>query len=144
EHYQQFKDILGQYKLSSRAKNATKNIKLVLLLAPTSGGKNTIIRHQLATGRYYFIVSDTTRPPRKNDGIMEISGREYWFRTEKEMLKDLKAGELLEAEIIHNQQVSGISIRELEKAQKQGKIAITDIELMGAHNIRTVKPDTVI
>jgi len=59
------------------------------------------------------------------------------------MLADLKAGELLEAEIIHDQQVSGISIRELEKAQAAGKVAITDVDLEGAHNIVKIKPDTL-
>jgi guanylate kinase len=115
-----------------------------LLLAPTSAGKNTIIRHQAETGRYLYVVSDTTRPPRENDGVMEQNGREYWFRSEEQMLADLQSGELLEAELIHNQQVSGISIRELEKAKKEGKIAITDVDLKGVHNIIKAKPDTVV
>jgi guanylate kinase len=119
-------------------------LKLVLMLAPTSGGRNTIIRHQLATGRYYYIISDTTRPPRENDGVMEQNGSEYWFRTEEELLADLQAGEFLEAEIIHGQQVSGISIRELEKAQKANKTAITDVDIEGIHNVVKAKPDTIV
>jgi len=142
QHYKEFEDILKTYTPSERALQATKNLKLVLLIAATSTGKNTIIRHQLETGRYYNLVSDTTRPPRRNDGIMEQNGREYWFRSEEEMLADLNAGELLEAELIHGQQISGISIRELEKAQKEGKIAITDVDPAGIHNIMNVKPDT--
>jgi guanylate kinase len=58
-------------------------------------------------------------------------------------LADLKAGEFLEAEIIHDQQVSGISIRELEKARDQQKIAITDIDLEGMHNVLRDKTDTI-
>ena len=57
------------------------------------------------------------------------------------MLADLQAGALLEAELIHGQQVSGISIRELEKAQREGKIAITDVDPAGIHNIMKAKPD---
>jgi len=143
KHYLEFKAILDNYQVSERAKLATKDLRLVLLVAPTSAGKNTIIRHQLETGRYYNLVSDTTREPRLNDGVMEQNGQEYWFRSEEEMLADLKAGELLEAEIIHDQQVSGISIRELEKAQAAGKVAITDVDLEGAHNIVKIKPDTL-
>lgn len=142
EHYQEFKDVLEKYQVSERALQATKNLRLVVLVAPTSAGKNTIIRHQIGTGRYYNLVSDTTRPPRENDGVMEKNGREYWFRTEDEMLADLRAGELLEGEIIHKQQVSGISIRELEKAQREGKTAITDVDPEGVHNIMRIKPDT--
>lgn len=143
QHYSEFKEVLDNYQVSERAQQATKDLRLVLLVAPTSAGKNTIIRHQLETGRYYNLVSDTTRPPRQNDGVMEQDGKEYWFRTEDQMLADLKAGELLEAELIHKQQVSGVSIRELEKAQKAGKIAITDVDPEGVHNIMTIKPDTI-
>jgi guanylate kinase len=143
KHYQEFKSQLENYHASEHAKQIIKNLRLVLLVAPTSAGKNTIIRHQLATGRYHHIISDTTRPPRINDGIMEQNGREYWFRTEEDMLADIKAGKFLEAEILHNQQVSGISIRELEKAEKEGKIAINDVEVEGVRNILSVKPDTV-
>jgi guanylate kinase len=143
QHYQEFKDVLEKYQVSPRAQRAIADLKLVLMLAPTSGGRNTIIKHQIDTGRYYYIISDTTRPPRKNDGVMEQNGKEYWFRSEEELLADLKAGEFLEAELIHGQQVSGISIRELEKAQKAGKTAITDVDVEGIHNVVRAKPDTV-
>jgi guanylate kinase len=94
------------------------------------------------TGEYHFIVSDTTRKPRKNNGVMEQNGLEYWFRPEKEILEDLRAGKFLEAAIIHNQQVSGISLRELEIARDQGKVAVNEIEIVGARNIMASKPDT--
>ncbi len=142
KNYSQFEEVLKNYHASEHAKEVLKDLKLVLLLAPTAGGRNTVIRHQTKTGKYYYIVSDTTRLPRLNDGVMEENGKEYWFRTEEEMLTDLKAGEYLEAELIHGQQVSGISIRELEKARAQKKIAITDIELKGMHHIMQEKPDT--
>jgi guanylate kinase len=142
KHHSQFQEILSKYDVSESAKQALAEIKLVLLIAPTSAGKNTIIRRQLQTGRYYFIVSDTTRPPRENDGVMEQNGREYWFRTEEEMINDLKNGEYLEAEIIHGQKVSGISIRELKKDHVQHKIAITDVDLKGMHHVMRAKPDT--
>jgi guanylate kinase len=74
--------------------------------------------------------------------VPEENGREYWFRSEEAILEDLKAGEFLEAEIIHDQQVSGISIREMERAKAEGRIAITDIELQGMHNVVRAKPDT--
>jgi guanylate kinase len=143
KHYQEFQDILEDYVTSERAKQVLQNMQLVLLIAATSSGKNTIIQHLIESGKYYYIVSDTTRQPRENDGVLEQNGKEYWFRTEEEVLADLKAGEYLEAEIIHGQQVSGISIRELEKAQVQGKIAITDIDLQGVHNVIKAKTDAI-
>ncbi|MBA3757350.1 hypothetical protein H0X09_00565 [Candidatus Saccharibacteria bacterium] len=144
QRYKEFKFALASYRISERAKSEITDLRLVLLIAPTSGGRNTIIRRLLTDGGYHYIVSDTTRKPRINDGILEQNGREYWFRTEEEMLADLQTGEYLEAELIHGQQVSGISIRELKKAKKQNKIGITDIDLDGVHNVIKVKPDTII
>jgi guanylate kinase len=142
KYHQEFKAILAHYHMSDEAKQAIEDLRLVLLIAPTSGGRNTTIRHLLFTGSYHYIVSDTTRPPRINDGVLEQNGEEYWFRSEEEILNDLKAGQYLEAELIHNQQVSGISIRELKKAKTEGKIAVTDVDLEGLHNVIKVKPDT--
>src|SRR5690606_19428551 len=74
----------------------------------------------------------TTRNPRKNNGILERDGVEYWFKTESSMLKGLKNGEYLEAEIIHRQQVSGTSIDELKKADSASEVPIGEIEVNGA------------
>lgn len=131
----EFRDVLDTYEMSDNSREILKRAKLVLLVAPTSAGRNTIIRELLKTGDYHFIVSDTTRQPRVNDGVPEQNGVEYWFRSEEAVLKDLRAGAYLEAAIIHNQQVSGISIYELETALNKEKIAITDIEIVGVENI---------
>ncbi len=87
------------------------------------------------------MVSDTTRHPRENNGVLEQNGHEYWFRTEEEVLVDVKAGNFLEAAVIHGQQVSGISVRELVRARDEARIAITDIEINGVHNVIHAKPD---
>lgn len=144
KNIEQFREILKTYHTSERAHKIIEDLRLVLLIAPTAGGRNTIIQRLLSTGRYHYIVSDTTRPPRKNDGVMEMNGREYWFRTEEEVLADLQTGEFLEAEILHNQQISGISIRELEKAKNEGKIAVTDVDIEGIHNVLKAKPETEV
>ncbi len=143
-HLSEFNDILSTYSVSPRALKVLNLTKLVLLIAPSASGRNTLITKLLTTGKYNFIVSDTTRKPRSNNGVMEKNGREYWFRSEDEFLNDLKQGEYLEAEVIHNQQVSGISIRELEKASLANKISVTDIDIGGVRNILKAKPDVTI
>lgn len=143
ERLEEFQKVLADYKVSAASKRILKQTPLVMLAAPTSIGRNTIIRQLVQTGDYHFIVSDTTRKPRVNDGVPEQDGVEYWFRSETEVLADLQKGKFLEAAIIHNQQVSGISIRELEAAKGEGKIAITDIEIVGVHNVMDAKPDTI-
>jgi len=139
----EFRKILADYHLSEAAKKTLERTKLVLLVGPSSSGRNTIINELLTTGMYHPIVSDTTRQPRRNNGVMEQNGREYWFRTEQEILDDLRDGNFLEAAIIHNQQVSGISMRELAVAADEGKMAINEIEIVGADNIFAAKPDAL-
>lgn len=138
---EQFKDLLKGYKISEHGQAVLQRTKLLLLAGVTSSGRNTVVNELLKTGDYYYIVSDTTRKPRINHGRLEQSGKEYWFKTEQEVLNGLRGGEYLEAAVIHDQQVSGISIRELELAAKQGKIATTDIEIVGVASIIAVKPD---
>jgi guanylate kinase len=119
--------------VSEAAKQIMKNTKLVLLVGPTSSGRNTIINELLKSGEYHYIISDTTRQPRVNNGLLEQNGREYWFRSEEEVLEDLRKGEFLEAAIIHNQQVSGIT-------SEDNKVAINEIETVGADNIHKINP----
>lgn len=138
-----FQSLLADYKLSKSALHTLSQTRLVLLVAPTSSGRNRLIRELLKTDDYYYIVSDTTRKPRINDGVMEQSGVEYWFRTEAEVLADIQNGQYLEAAVIHQQQVSGISIRELQRASDLAKIAITDAEVAGIDNAIKLKPDTL-
>lgn len=144
EHLPEFTELLAHHRISDRAKNILPHTQLVLLVAPTSTGRNTVIKELLKTGNYHYLVSDTTRHPRVNNGVLEQNGREYWFRSEDEVLQELKNGEFLEAAIVHNQQVSGISMRELEQSHAEGKCAITDIEVVGAETIHHLKPDTII
>lgn len=142
-HLTEFQKVLADYHTSSSSKKILNDTKLALLVAPTSSGRNTIMRELVKTDEYHYIVSDTTRRPRKNDGVMEQNGVEYWFRSEGDILNDLRDGKFLEAAIIHNQQVSGISVRELKKAHEQHKVALTDIEIAGVETIIQQKPDTM-
>lgn len=139
----EFQEVLKHYHISESSREILGCAKLVLLVAPSAGGRNTIIRELLKTDDYYFVVSDTTRTPRVNNGVLEQNGKEYWFRTEDDLLSDLREGKFLEAEIIHGQQISGISVRELQKAYGQNKIAITDVDIGGISNILAAKPDTI-
>jgi len=138
-----FQAALANFHLSEAAQQTLVQTKLVLLVAPSASGRNTLINDLMKTGDYHYIVSDTTRKPRINNGVLEQDGREYWFKTEEEMLEELRNGEFLEAEIIHGQQVSGISIRELRKAHDDGRIAITDVDIGGIENVMKAKKDTI-
>ncbi len=141
-HKAEFEKLLDHYQPAHETIEILQTVPLVILLGVSGSGRNTIINHLVETERYKFIISDTTRPPKVRDGALEQDGVHYHFRTEEEVLRDLEQGKFLEAEIIHNQQVSGISIRELSTAVKSGKIPINEVDIAGTDNIRAAKRDT--
>lgn len=143
ERRAEFEEILRDYKPSPQTIAILAKTPLVTLTAPTATGRNTIINELIKTGRYHFLISDTTRPPRPNNGVWERNGVEYFFRNEDEIFEDIKARAFVEAEVIHSQQVSGTSAREVERASQEGKIAITDMEIEGGVHIAELKPDAI-
>lgn len=139
-----FEELLERYVISESAKRVLLDTQLVLMVSVTAAGRNTIIENLLRSGRYYNIISDTTRPMRvRGDEVVEHHGVEYYFRPEEDILADLQEGLFVEAAIIHDQQVSGVSVREVLNAHDTGKIAITDIEVQGCEVILRAKPNTI-
>lgn len=143
-HIADFRAALEHYKVSAAAQKVLDEAKLVVLSGLAGGGRNTVINNLVQKHDYFFLVSDTTRPPKIRDGAMEQNGVHYYFRSEEDMLQDIRDGAFIEAEIIHNQQVSGTSIRELARANATGRTAIHDFEYGGAHNVAMADPKAII
>lgn len=135
DNVDEFRKILKNYQPSKTLLLKLRSIKFVLLSAPTASGRNTIIHTLSRGGDYRYIVSDTTRSPRVNNGAIEKNGVEYWFNSEHQFLKGLMAGDYLEAAVIHNQQVSGINGKEFNIASQASQFAITDIDVHGCDTI---------
>lgn len=132
EHRDKFEALLNNYKPSETLANIIKQVPLVLLVAPVAGGRNTIIKELLASNRFQFLVSDTSRRPRYNNQLLEQDGKEYWFKSEQYILEELELHNYLSPAIIHQQQVSGIHYREFERLKKSNLIGITDIDIQGS------------
>lgn len=140
KHKEAFRKLLTQYHPGEAAHDLFSKLNFVVLSGVSGAGRNTVINRLVAQENYYFIVSDTTRPPKLRDGRMEENGVQYWFRTEDDVLADLTEGKYLEAELIHDQQVSGTSLRELETALSSGRTAIAEVEFGGANHIAKANP----
>lgn len=143
QHKQAFKDVLFDYRPSAKSIAILERMPLVILQGISGSGRNTVIEYMVEHSHFHQILSDTTRPPKLRNGVMEQHGVQYFFRREEDFLKELHAGTFLEAELIHDQQVSGISIRELQKAFKSGKTPINEVAREGVVNIRRAKADTL-
>jgi len=104
---------------------------LIILSAPSGGGKSTILNEILKlTDKIEYSVSYTTRKPRGQ----EVTGTHYHFVTDEEFETRIKANDFLEhARFCGN--YYGTSISYIQSRLALGKHVIMDIEVQGAAQI---------
>ena len=68
--------------------------KIILFMGPSSSGKDTIKRRLIKENKFALkeMIMSTTRPMRTG----EVEGRDYYFKTEKEMLELEEQGKIIE------------------------------------------------
>jgi len=111
--------------------------RIVVLSAPSGGGKTTIARavREKYPDRFGFSVSATTRGPRPE----ERDGVDYNFQTRTQFLEGVGAAKFLEyAE--YAGELYGTPKDEVEKVLKAGKHVLLDIEVEGARQVRDQYP----
>jgi len=110
----------------------TSNPLLVLISAPSGGGKTTIIEHLLtARPQMTRAVTCTTRPPRQN----EKDGVDYYFLDAASFLKRVQAGNFLEHATVYGNSY-GILKSEVLGKLRQGKDVVLSVDVQGAATIR--------
>jgi guanylate kinase len=111
--------------------------RVVVLAAPSGGGKTTIARELLRRHpeTFGYSVSATTRKPRAG----ERDGEAYHFLTRAEFERRARADEFLEwAE--YAGELYGTLKREVERVLSGGKHVVLDIEVQGARHVRKAYP----
>ncbi len=104
-----------------------------VVTGPSGAGKGTLIKGLLERiSALEIAVSATTRPQRPG----ELDGREYWFLTDEEFERRVRAGEFLE----HVDYVSGRrygTLRsEMERIAGEGQVCVLELELDGALRVQ--------
>jgi guanylate kinase len=113
---------------------------IFILAAPSGAGKTTIWRGALkAIAGLEFSVSLTTREPREG----EKPGFDYHFVTEEEFNRKLQDGELAEYDR-HFDAAYGTPREPLERAVREGRDILLDIDVEGARQIRSRYPNDAI
>jgi guanylate kinase len=112
---------------------------LLVLSAPSGGGKTTIARSLLqARDDLGYSVSATTRPRRED----ERDGVDYHFLSREEFLRRIEAGEFLEwATYAGN--LYGTLRSEIDLIFARGRTAVLDVEIEGARQIRASFPNSL-
>lgn len=110
---------------------------VVVLAAPSGGGKTTIARALVTRWpeRYGFSVSATTRAARPG----ERDGTDYFFLSKDEFRRRQAAGEFLEwAE--YAGELYGTLKAEVDRVLEAGRHVLLDIEVQGARQVRKRYP----
>ena len=112
---------------------------LVVISGPSGCGKDTVVKHILATDpRFVLSVSATTRQKRPT----ETDGVDYIFLTTQEFIGKISGGEFLE-HTLYCGNYYGTLKSQIEQKVADGKVVVLVIEVEGAANVKKVYPDAL-
>jgi guanylate kinase len=112
----------------------------VVLAGPTAVGKGSVAaavreRHP----DVWISVSATTRSPRPG----EQEGVHYYFVSDDDFDGMVERGELLEWAVVHQSARYGTPRGPVEAALAAGRLALLEIDLQGARQVRSTMPDAL-
>jgi guanylate kinase len=124
----------------SGSEPAVRPTRLTVLAGPTAVGKGSVSADIRANHPEVWIsVSATTRAPRPG----EQHGVHYWFVSEAEFDRMIADGELLEWAVVHGQARYGTPRAPVDEALAAGRLALLEIDLQGARQVRAAMPDAL-
>ena len=106
---------------------------LILISAPSGGGKTTLCQQLLATNpNVTRVVTCTTRPPREG----ERDGVDYYFLDAATFQKRVQAGEFLEHATVYGHRY-GSTKSEVLARLRQGRVVLLSVDVQGVAAIRS-------
>ncbi len=128
-------------QLSSQSDNKRSRGKIVILSAPSGGGKTTLVKRMLREfTNLKFSVSATTRSPRKH----EVHGKDYYFLSPESFDEAVAKGEFLEWEEFYGGIRYGSLVSKVEKELKKGYFILFDIDVKGALHVKAQYGDDAL
>ncbi len=113
-------------------------VPVFVIAGPSGVGKGTVLKEFLSRApQCWLSVSATTRAPRPG----EVDGIHYHFVTAAEFDELVESGQMLEWAVVHGKHRYGTPRKPVEDAIRDGRIAILEVDLAGARQIRTSLPE---
>ena len=113
---------------------------LIVISAPSGTGKTTLCHMLLKEfPEMEFSVSYTTRKPRKG----EVNGRDYFFVDEETFKRMIEENDFLEWARVYGNYY-GTSRSQVEKALREGRDLLLDIDVQGALQVKKNMPEAVL
>ncbi len=114
---------------------------LIIISGTTCAGKGTVIERLLERNKNLALsISYTSRPKREN----EIDKVDYYFVTNEEFERKIKAGDFLEYAKVQYEAYYGTPKKEVIDLLNSGKDVILEIDVQGAKQIKKLYPETVL
>lgn len=134
-------DLTEKYQTPPAAVELLQEHPPLIICGVTGAGKDTIARYLMQNGSYAQIVSHTTRAARPHRDGHEVNGVDYWFIDNDAAIEMLKAGEFIEAELVHgNETLYGTSIAAYKKVLENGKQPLLEIDIKGVLRLQSEVP----
>lgn len=114
---------------------------LVVISAPSGGGKTTVIRRLLenCTPDCVYSISATTRSPRPN----ELHGRDYYFLPQEEFEAQIRNNGFIEWARVHGN-LYGTPKAAVENWMAAGKFVFMDLDVQGGINVKNLYGERAI
>lgn len=117
----------------------TGTAMLVVISSPSGGGKTTVINAlRRKHPEFLYSVSVTTRAKRAG----ERNGTHYFFATAEQFARMRDTGQLAEWATVHDRSY-GTPRANIERAQRQKRIMLFDLDVQGAASLRRALPGVV-
>ena len=112
---------------------------LVIISAPSGGGKDTVINRllkELPDAKLY--VTATSRPPRKG----EVQGKDYFFYTPQKFREAIEEGLFLEWSMVHDD-YKGVRKDALAETVRDHAVVIIKPDPQGMRKLKALLPDAL-
>ena len=123
-----------------RVSQVTENQLLIVISGPSGVGKDSVVRRlKQREPSLYFVVTATTRPPRKG----EVDGQDYLFVSRTSFNNMVVKNEFIEHAVVYGER-KGVPKNQVEAAWASGQDVVMRLDVQGASEIRNLYPDSLL